>query len=114
MVRKDGDGEDTQRRASVRRELVESAIHPRGKALWATQRGRRADGLRGRGGAHHDLARLKRRRGLVAPPLGGLLVESAIDALEPAADGGAGGFVRKNVEPVGQDRVGDQTRGVVD
>ena len=50
----------------------------------------------------------------MAPPLGGLLVESAIDALEPAADGGAGGFVRKDVEPVGQYRVGDQAGHVVD
>ncbi|COX30655.1 Uncharacterised protein [Mycobacterium tuberculosis] len=40
------------------------------------------------------------------PPLGGLFVEGAVNALEPAADRSARGRMRKDVEAVGQNRIG--------
>lgn len=51
---------------------------------------------------------------LVMPAVSGLLVEGAVDALEPAADRIAGGRVGENIEPVGQNRVGRQASDVAD
>ena len=48
------------------------------------------------------------------PPLGGLVVEGAVNALEPATDRRSGGFVRQDVQTVGQNRVGRQPGDVVD
>ncbi len=50
----------------------------------------------------------------MTPTLGGLVIERAINALEPASDRRTGGLVRKNVQPVGQNRVGGQLGDVID